>query len=211
MFLEERLPIAIRQGANYADRFGVENAIDPRNGYSYSRLRVANPARELNAIYTQATDDLWDGVLDLYHRAYGSLAGFRVRFIDDYSSNGNTGTPTAVDQVLDYVASGVYQLQKKYGTGATALSIGYPVRTIKKPVSGTVKIAIDSVVQASGWTVDTTTGLVTFSSPPSTEAVVTGGFEFDVPCRFSDKFDINQVAFGMRETGQIQLVELLNP
>lgn len=211
MFLEERLPLNLRQGATYADRFAVENATDPRNRYSYSRLRSSAPARDLNAIYTQATADLWDGVLDLYHRAYGTLAGFRVKFIDDFSSNGNTGTPTALDQTLDYVSDGVYQLQKQYGTGGSALSIGYPVRTVYKPVSGSVKIAIDSVVQASGWTVDTTTGLVTFSSPPATSAVVTGGFEFDVPCKFADSFDVTQVFVGYRETGLIQLIELLNP
>ena len=120
-------------------------------------------------------------------------------------------TPTALDQPLDYVGSGIYQLQKRYGTGGTALSIGYPVRTIKKPVSGTVKIAVDTVVQNTGWSVDTTTGIVTFDTPPAGDAAVTGGFEFDVPCKFAEKLEIRHIAYGYRETGQIRLIELLNP
>lgn len=209
MFLEESLPIDARIGAAYGDRYGVDSAKDPRTGKTYTRLRVANPAREFVITYTLESSDLWDRLLDLYHRAHGTLAGFRVKFIDDFSSNANTGTPTALDQTLEYVSSGVYQLQKEYGAGGTPLDIGLPVRTITKPVTGSVKIAVNSVVQASGWTVDTTTGLVTFASPPAVDAVVTGGFLFDVPCRFSDKFDINHVAYGHRETGTILLEEWL--
>jgi hypothetical protein len=41
------------------------------------------------------------------------------------------------------------------------------VRTITKPVAGTVKVYLDSVEQLSGWPVDTTTGLVTFGTAPS--------------------------------------------
>lgn len=209
MFLEERLPLNIRQGAVYTDRFAVESAKDPRTGKTYSRLRVASPAREFSIQYTLESSDLWDRLLALYHRAHGTLAGFRVKFIDDFSSNANTGTPTALDQTLAYVSSGVYQLQKQYGAGGTPLSIGLPVRTITKPVAGSVKIAVDGIEQLSGWTVDTTTGLVTFAVAPSISAVVKGGFLFDVPCKFSDKFDINHVAYGHRETGTIILEELL--
>jgi uncharacterized protein (TIGR02217 family) len=210
MFLEERLPVALKMGASYSDGYGVERATDPRTGHSYSRLRVANPARELVGSYTQATQTMWAGIIDLYHRSYGGHAGFRVRFLDDHSTKNHTDAPTALDQPLDYVSSGVYQLQKQYGAGGTPLSIGLPVRTIKKPVSGTVKIAVDGTPTTS-FAVDTTTGLVTLDTPPAADAVVTGGCYFDIPCAFAEKFDINTISFGYRETGQIRLVELLNP
>ncbi|MCP6769412.1 DUF2460 domain-containing protein, partial [Klebsiella pneumoniae] len=53
-----------------------------------------------------------------------------------------------------------------YGTGGTPLSIGEPVRTIFKPVSGTTKVAIGSQEQpvTTMWSVDTTTGRVTFAA-----------------------------------------------
>jgi uncharacterized protein (TIGR02217 family) len=211
MFLEESLPIDARTGAAYGDRYGVEAAKDPRTGKTYTRLRAPQPAREFSIHYTLDSADLWDRLLDLYHRAHGPLAGFRVKFIDDFSSNGNTAAPTALDQALEYISSGVYQLQKKYGAGGTPLDIGLPVRTITKPVAGSVLVAVDGAPQASGWSVDTTTGLVTFATPPASNAVVTGGFLFDIPCRFSDKFDINHIAYGYRDTGTIILEEIINP
>jgi uncharacterized protein (TIGR02217 family) len=210
MFLEERLPVALKLGANYSDGYGVERATDPRTGRSYSRLRVANPARELVGSYIQATETMWAGVIDLYHRSFGGHAGFRVKFLDDFSTKNHIGIPTALDQPLEYVESGVYQLQKQYGAGGTPLSIGLPVRTLKKPVAGTVLIAVDGIA-TTAFSVDPATGLVTLDTPPAGDAVVTGGCYFDIPCTFAEKFDINTIAFGYRETGQIRLVELLNP
>ncbi len=58
------------------------------------------------------------------------------------------------------------------------------IRTITKPVAGTVQVYLDGVEQPSGWSVDTTTGLVTFGVPPTLGVEVTAGFEFDVPVRF---------------------------
>jgi uncharacterized protein (TIGR02217 family) len=51
-------------------------------------------------------------------------------------------------------------------------------------VAGTVKVYLDDVEQLSGWSVDTTTGLVIFSTAPAVGIEVTADFEFDVPVRF---------------------------
>jgi uncharacterized protein (TIGR02217 family) len=47
-----------------------------------------------------------------------------------------------------------------------------------------VQLYLDSLEQLSGWSVDTTTGLVTFGTPPVLGVEVTADFEFDVPVRF---------------------------
>jgi uncharacterized protein (TIGR02217 family) len=164
-----------------------------------------NPMRELVGTYTQASSEMWAGIIDLYHRSIAGAAGFRVKFLDDFSTKNHAGTPTALDQPLSYVSSGVYQLQKQYGgaAGASPLSVGLPARLIKKPVADSVETVAFSV--------DTATGLVTLTSPPAGGAVVTGGCLFDIPCYFSEKFDISHIGHTFRETGQIRLVELLNP
>jgi uncharacterized protein (TIGR02217 family) len=51
-------------------------------------------------------------------------------------------------------------------------------------VAGTVRIALDGVELASGWSVDATTGIVTFAAAPGAGVAITAGFEFDVPVRF---------------------------
>jgi uncharacterized protein (TIGR02217 family) len=69
------------------------------------------------------------------------------------------------------------------------------------------------VEQAEGaaFAVDTTTGLVTFQPGhvPLAAAVVTAGFEFDVPVRFdTDKLEINLQGFRHGAIPQIPIVEI---
>ena len=66
-----------------------------------------------------------------------------------------------------------FQLVKRYPSGSVV-----EVRTITKPVAGTVRIYLDGVEQLSGWSVDVTTGIVTFArrrrrasrSPPTSSS-----------------------------------------
>lgn len=288
-FLEERLPVSVRMGASYADEYQVE-VTQTAGGSEYRRLVHPYPRRVFNISYVQLTTELWSQVLALYHRAYGMFAGFRVKALDDYTTNARIAAPTATDQTLAVVTAGsVYQLQVAYGTGGTPLGIGTPYRTIFKPVAGTTRVAIDTLEQAmpAMWSVSTTTGLVTFAAnktrsvtgiTQAASAVVTvgahtfvvgesvhftgvagmtqinglrgtisatsgttitvginstaftayssggtvntnpqsgetvyGGCEFDIPCRFNSRIDVNAIAVGVRSSGDIELIELLNP
>ena len=81
------------------------------------------------------------------------------------------------------------------------------VRTIAKPVAGAVRVALGMVEQMSGWTVDTTTGVVTFTTAPANGVIVRAGFEFDVPVRFdSDSLD---VTLDFERLGSITSIPLL--
>jgi len=105
-------------------------------------------------------------------------------------------------------AARVFQLVKRYGTGASAF-----VRTIAKPVAGTVRVAVAGV-EATGpaFSVDATTGVVTFAAvaTPPAGAPVTAGFEFDVPVRFdTDRLTIDLAAFRAGDIPSIPLVEIL--
>jgi uncharacterized protein (TIGR02217 family) len=83
------------------------------------------------------------------------------------------------------------------------------VRTITKPVAGTVKVYLDDVEQLSGWSVDTTTGLVTFSVPPAVGVEITADFAFDVPVRFdTDHMAVTIESFKLHRWQQIPIVEL---
>lgn len=288
-FLEERLPIGVRNGVSFSDEYKVE-ITQTANGSEHRRLVHPYPMRIFNVMYTQSTSDLWSQIIALYHRAYGMYAGFRVKALDDYTTNARTAAPTATDQALGVVTSGtVYQLQVKYGTGATPLSIGLPVRTIFKPVTGTTKVSIGTLQQAETtmWSVSTITGRVTFAANktraitgitqaasavvtvgahtfvvnesvyfsgvvgmtqinglrgtitattgttitvainstaftaytsggnvntnPQTGEVVNGGCEYDIPCRFNSRIDVTALDPGVRESSQIEILELLNP
>ena len=83
------------------------------------------------------------------------------------------------------------------------------VRTITKPVAGTVKVYLDGIEQASGWSVDTTTGLVTFGTAPASGVEVTADFDFDVPVRFdTDHMVVTIESYRLHAWQQIPIVEL---
>lgn len=208
-FLEEVLPVNIRSGATYIDAYDVE-ITRTANGSEYRKLTQPFPVRSFHLNFTMLRDDLAAKVLALYHRAYGMLAGFRVNCLDDFSTNGNTLVPTKDDWVLPKISSGVYQLVKGYGSGATPLSIGIPYRNLYKPVTGSVVVAKDGVLLSSGVSVNYTTGRVTITPAPTTE-VITAGCYFHIPCRFNSKIEVAAISPDLRDCGGIDLLELLNP
>ena len=132
-FLEERLPVDVRIGMAYSDDYTVLITGRPA-GPSIRKLIQPFPVRSFHVNFTSDQADLWARVLALYHRAYGKFAGFRVKCLDDFSTNGLTGVPTPLDEPLANTAGGVYQLRNYYGTNGTALpSIGYRCATSTNP------------------------------------------------------------------------------
>ena len=68
-------------------------------------------------------------------------------------------------------------------------------------------IALNGAPQPSGWTVATTTGLVTFATAPGAGIAVTAGFTFDVPVRFDS--DVLDVTLDLERLGSITSIPLL--
>ena len=63
------------------------------------------------------------------------------------------------------------------------------------------------VVQMTGWSVNTTTGSVTFTTAPGAGVAITAGFEFDVPVRFDT--DMLDVTLDLERLGSITSIPLL--
>ncbi len=97
-----------------------------------------------------------------------------------------------------------FQLIKTYTSGA-----GSETRTIKKPVQGTVVPYLAGVKQTSGWSVDTTTGILTFVAAPAQGVAVTADFEFDVPVRFdTDSMAVSIEQFDLHQWSDIPVIEI---
>ena len=99
-----------------------------------------------------------------------------------------------------------FQLIKNYIAGLTQ------VRDITKPVTGTVLIAVDSVLktETTDYTIDYTTGIITFldTKLPLIGEIVTAGYEFDVPCRFdTDQLNITFDAYSIGSTS-VPIIEV---
>ena len=90
-----------------------------------------------------------------------------------------------------------------YGEGEEAQA-----RAITRPVSGSVRVAVDGVEQLSGWS-HAGLGVIAFDAAPPEGAVLTAGFRFDVPVRFAeDRLDINRATFAAGEAPSVPLVEI---
>ena len=112
----------------------------------------------------------------------GSLHSFKVRDFSDYTSAADgESAPTNIDQIIG-TGDGVrttFQLVKRYGY----LGPNEYTRTITLIESGSVGVAIDAV-PTGAYTVSST-GQLVFSSAPADGAVITAGFRFYVPVRFT--------------------------
>ena len=125
----------------------------------------------------------------------GRLYGFRFQDFADYAA---TEQPIGTGDG----ATTLFQLAKTYGDAADAY-----VRPIKKPVGGTVSVAVAGV--AAPFSVDTTTGLVTLAAAPAAGAAITSSFQFDTPVRFdADRIDLTLEGFDAARLVAVPLIEV---
>ncbi|QQR69859.1 MAG: DUF2460 domain-containing protein [Alphaproteobacteria bacterium] len=145
-------------------------------------------------------------LLAFFHARAGRARGFRLRDWTDWTSAADgVSSPAFSDQNIGTGsgATKIFQLRKRYASGGVIHD-----RDIRKPVAGRVWIGLGGAAQASGWTVDNATGLVTFAAAPGAGVAVTAGFEFDVPCRF-DTDQLNIRADDLRlASAEIPLIEI---
>ncbi len=191
-FHEVRFPTDIARGSSG----GPERRTDVvvlGSGYEERNSRWADSRRSYNAGYgVKSLDDLHQ-VIAFFEERRGRLYGFRWRDPADYKSCAPQRLPAETDQTIGLGDGSTlyFQLIKSYGSDTLPWS-----RTISKPVEGSVLVAVDGVLQDEGTKhiIDTTTGIVRFLSghAPANGAILTAGFEFDVPVRFdTDKLEID--------------------
>ena len=136
---------------------------------------------------------------DFFEARRGRLHGFRFRDFADWRSG--------ADERLG-VGDGdqtTFQLIKRYGEGPQAV-----VRTIGKPVEGTVAVSVEGeVLSSDDFDVEPTTGLVTLAAAPGEGAVVSARFEFDTPVRFdADRIEVTLESFDAGRLAAVPLIEV---
>ena len=204
-FHEVRFPDAISRGA----RGGPERRtqiVELASGAEERNASWANSRRRYDVAYgIRRADDL-AAVVAFFEARNGRLHGFRFKDWADFKSCLPSQTPGPLDQVIGTGdgATTLFPLLKRYTSGAQAWARG-----ITKPVPGTVRLALEGTEQLSGWSVDATTGSVTFAAAPAEGVSITAGFEFDVPVRFdTDTLDVTLDLERLGSITSIPLVEI---
>lgn len=202
-FDEQQFPTSISRGASSFTKRSTD-IVTLRSGYEERNTIWANSKksydvslglRQIEDIYALA--EFWEG-------RRGPLRGFRFKDWSDYKSGALTSAVTETDQAMSMITSTTYQMQKEYSPASNPW-----IRTITKPVSGTVLVAdgTGSLADPADYSVDLTTGIVTFVVPPT--GTPTCGFEFDVPVRFVDEeLEINLELFNVGSVPSIMLIEV---
>jgi uncharacterized protein (TIGR02217 family) len=183
----ERRTEIVTLGSGFEERNGV---------WAHSRRRydVGTGVKTLADIHA---------VIAFFEARRGRLYGFRFKDFTDFRSAAASVTPRDQTIATGDGTTKSFQLMKTYPSGPASWC-----RVIKKPVAGSVRMAVAGVEQ-SAFTVDTATGLVTFATAPPAGSAITAGFEFDVPVRFdSDSLSINLAHFEAGEIPSIPIVEI---
>ena len=193
-FHEVRFPLSIGAGSTFGPSYSTDivqmpNGAEQRNvNWQYPRCSgsVSLGVKEEGEFYK---------LLVFFHNRCGKAYGFR--FYDYFDHTGDR----------EYLGRGdgtnkVFQLRKYYIDEELWIA---KERKILKPIEGTVHVyfvpigekdilswqrALEIRKQKEGteqnlnWSVDITTGVVTFTEAPPANTLVMASFEFDVPVRF---------------------------
>lgn len=204
MFHEIRFPTAIAFHSHGGPERKTE-IVTLGSGYEERNGVWAHSRRHYDVGYGVKTLDDIHAVLAFFEARAGRLYGFRFKDFADYKSCAPGAAVTPLDQTLATGdgSSKSFPLIKTYQSGPSAY-----VRSITKPVVGSVRVALADV-ETPDFTLDSTSGVIRLPAAPPSGAVITAGFEFDVPVRFdTDSLSINLAGFAAGEIPAIPLVEI---
>lgn len=195
-FEEVQFPSDISYGATGGPMF-LTDVVSTVSGHEQRNSKWSQSRAKYNAASGIKTETQWQALIAFFRARRGKAVGFRFKDWSDYKAE-NIQIGVGDDSTTDF------QLIKIYSSGSVAVS-----RDITKPVAGTVDIYVDAVLQSSGVSVDTTTGIVTFDTAPASSEVITADFEFDVPVRFdTDELGLSMDSFDAGSWSSIPLIEV---
>lgn len=191
-FAETRFPVDISYGSAGGPEYSTD-IVTTQSGYEQRNSNWADARCRYNVAYGVKSADQLAELIAFFRARKGQAEGFRFKDWSDYQAVGETiGTGNG--------SATQFQLVKHYGAQA---------REIAKPVAGTISIYKNSVLQASGVSVNAATGVVTFTSAPANGVVIQADFEFDVPVRFAtDRLSTVLDTYGSFSAREVALIEV---
>ena len=206
-FHEVRYPVRMSLGSSGGPERRTE-IVTLVNGFEERNSPWAHARRRYDAgAGMRSLDDL-AALIAFFEARRGQLHGFRWKDWADYKTCLPSQPISATDQVIG-TGDGVttaFQLSKTYASGGSTYT-----RVLRKPVVGSVIVAVGGVVQTlpAGFTVAHTTGIITLNLPPALGAVVTAGCEFDVPVRFdTDRIIASIASFQAGDIPAVPVIEV---
>ena len=195
-FVETQFPSDISYGSSGGPEYSTDVVIT-QGGHEQRNINWAQARARYNVAHGVKSKAQLESLIAFFRARKGRAIGFRFKDWTDYKVTGqNIGTGDG--------ARTQFQLIRTYSNGGTE-----EYRVVSKPVTGSVSVYKNGVLQTSGVTINHTTGLVVFTVAPENGVVVTANFEFDVPVRFdTDKLSATLDAYGVQSWLDIPLIEV---
>lgn len=208
-FHDVRFPVAISFGATGGPERRNE-IVTLTSGREKRNSRFSQSRHHYDAgTGVRSLRDLHE-VLSFFEARRGSLHAFRFRDPFDMKSCLPDETPSILDQTIGTgdATAARFKLIKTYGDGQDAY-----LRHIALPDPATLKIGVNGVPATASvdFHFEEQMGEVVFQAAaiPPVGAVVTAGYEFDVPVRFdTDRMSLSLTAFKAGQIPTIPLIEV---
>jgi uncharacterized protein (TIGR02217 family) len=195
-FAEVQFPPEISYGATGGPEYMTDVVISA-SGHEQRNINWAQARARYNVAQGVKTQAQLESLIAFFRARKGRAHGFRFKDWTDFAATAQsigTGNGTLTQ----------FQLRKSYSHGGAT-----ELRTVRKPVVGTVRVYKNAVLQTTGVAVDHATGVVTLSPAPASGVAVSADFEFDVPVRFdTDRLSATLDSYGLRSWLEIPLVEV---
>lgn len=206
-FDEVRLPVEVERGAQGGPGF-LTNVLLLKSGKEQRNSLWAVDRGEWDIGFGIQTREETLAVRNFFMARAGRARGFRFRDWTNYTTynyDQQVQEPQLCDEEGDGVITDFSMLYRYQDSG----SFFYEKR-IFKPVASGMRVYVDGVESAgSNWTVDETTGIITFNTPPAYGSDVTWTGEFDLPVRFdTDRLELVVTTKNVIAAPSIPIVEL---
>ena len=195
-FHEVQFPNAIAYGATGGPEFAT-SVVATASGYEQRNINWSAARGRWDVASGLKKQTQLDTLIAFFRARKGRAYGFRFKDWTDFKA-----TAQALGSGNGTIKT--FQLIRTYSSGGNI-----DVRTITKPVAGTVKVYLAGVLQASGWSVNTVTGVITFTNAPGNGVSVSADYEFDVPVRFdTDRMAVTIEQINLHQWSGIPIVEI---
>jgi len=196
-FVETRFPADIAFGSAGGPEYNTDIVIT-QGGYEQRNINWSQARARYNVAHGVKTKDQLDSLITFFRARKGRADGFRFKDWTDFN---------VIGQIIG-TGNGVitqFQLVKTYSNGSIT-----ETRAIKKPVSGSLIVYLNGTQQSlSVYSVNTTSGVITFVTAPANGVNISVDFEFDVPVRFdTDRLSATLDSYGSHSWNDIPIVEL---
>lgn len=156
-FVEERLDLGVDTGAEGGPEFSTD-ITEVLSGFEARNVNWSDARGRWDIGDRTLLRPELDTLLAFFRARRGQAVGFRFKDWADFSCDTSTGIlGTGVGTGFP-----TYQLTKRYSNAGE-----HQDRAIRKPVAATVNVYKNAALQGTGWTLDSSTGIVSFSATAS--------------------------------------------